>query len=242
MNLKGTTAVITGASGQLGSEIALAIAGRGANCVCQYLNNREKAERIAEQIKKLGQKAISVKADLTIEKDIQEMFEQAGKFGKVQILVNCAAVFERTPLEEVNFEQAQKILNINLTAAIMTSKYFAMAIRENKSAGKIINIADVGGIRPWSNYVLYCSAKAGLIGATKTLAKELAPAVCVNAVAPGIITWPAEFDESQRQRQLSFIPLKRIASFNEITEAVLFLLENDYITGQVLCVDGGRSI
>jgi NAD(P)-dependent dehydrogenase (short-subunit alcohol dehydrogenase family) len=242
MVLKGKTAVIIGASGRLGSEVALALGQAGCHCLLQYLNSREKAEQIAEQIKKLGQKALAVRADLTIENQIKEMFGQAGKLGKPQILVNCAAIFAKTPLGETSFEQAQKIMNINLTASVITSKYFAKSLKENESAGKIINIADVGGIRPWAGYVLYCSSKAALIGATKALAKELAPAVCVNAIAPGIVTWPADFDDSQKQRQLSFIPLRRIATARDITEAVIFLLENDYITGQVLCVDGGRSI
>jgi len=251
MDLKQEVAVITGATGRLGFEITLALAKAGCQCVCQYHNNLEKAEQITSQIRKLGQNALPVKADLTIEEDIKQMFEQAGSLGTPQILINCAAIFGKTPLEQTNFQQAQKFMNLNLTSAIMTSKYFAKSVKEkgpplgetqNKSAGKIINIADVGGIRPWADYVLYCSSKAALIGATKSLAKELAPEICVNALAPGIVTWPDDFDESQKKRQLSFIPLKRIAALNEIAAAVIFLLENDYITGQVLCVDGGRSI
>ena len=97
-------------------------------------------------------------------------------------------------------------------------------------------------MHPWANYVLYCSSKAGLIGATKALAKEFAPAICVNAVAPGIVTWPEDFDEEKRKKQISMIPLKRFAKAEEIAQAVVSLLKNDYITGQVLCVDGGRSI
>ena len=108
--------------------------------------------------------------------------------------------------------------------------------------GKIINISDVGGIRPWAKHTLYCSSKAGLIGATKAIAKELAPAICVNSIAPGVVTWPSDFDESERHRQLSFIPMRRIAEPKEVTEAIIFLLKNDYITGQVLNVDGGRCI
>ena len=107
---------------------------------------------------------------------------------------------------------------------------------------KIINMVDVGAIRPWSEYAVYCSSKAGLIGATKALAKELAPAICVNAVAPGTATWPIDFSQTGKDHQLSFIPAGRIAGTNEITPAIIFLLESDYITGQVLCVDGGRSI
>ena len=101
---------------------------------------------------------------------------------------------------------------------------------------------DVGAVRPWGEYAVYCSSKAGLLGATKALAKELAPAVCVNAIAPGVTTWPEDYSQAEKDRQLSFIPMRRIGGTNEITSAIIFLLESDYITGQVLCVDGGRSI
>jgi NAD(P)-dependent dehydrogenase (short-subunit alcohol dehydrogenase family) len=247
MKLKGKTAVITGASGQLGSGIALALGLAGCNCICHYNRNKQKAEEIAEQIEKKGSKAMAVRADLTSEEQIEQLFEQAGAIGTPQILINSAAVFSRQPISEISYQQAQKVINTNLIAPILTSKVFAKKISDKFKGddlplGKIINIADLCGLRPWADYVLYCSSKAGLIGATKALAKELAPAICVNAVAPGIVNWPDDFDEAKKQRQLSLIPLKRIAEPQEIAHAVISLLENDYITGQVLSVDGGRSI
>jgi len=175
------------------------------------------------------------------------LFEKANELGTPQVLINSAAVFSRQPLQDVTFEEAQKVLNLNLTAPILTSRAFAKAVKDqfgdaDSVVGKVINIADVGGIRPWAGYVLYCSSKAGLIGATKALAKELAPAICVNSIAPGVVTWPSDFDESEKQRQLSFIPARRIAKISEVTAAVIYLLKNDYVTGQVLCVDGGRCM
>jgi NAD(P)-dependent dehydrogenase (short-subunit alcohol dehydrogenase family) len=247
MKLKGKTAVITGASGQLGSGIALALGLAGCNCICHYNRNKQKAEEAAEQIEKKGSKAMAIQADLTSEEQIEQLFEQAEHIGTPQILVNSAAVFSRQPISEISYEQAQKIITTNLISPVFASKVFARKIfekfgRTDSPVGKIINIADVCGLRPWANYVLYCSSKAGLIGATKALAKELAPAICVNAVAPGIVSWPGDCDETKRQKQVSLIPLKRIAEPEEIAYAVISLLENDYITGQVLCVDGGRSI
>jgi 3-oxoacyl-[acyl-carrier protein] reductase len=247
MDLKGKTAIITGASGRLGGAIARALAQRGCNCICHYNRNRKRAEKLVEQIQETGVKASAIEADLSKPDKIEEFFEKAVKFGKPEILINSAAVFSRQPLAEITFEEAQRVLNLNLTAAILTSQAFARTIKDKSGnaksvVGKIINIADVGGIRPWAGYILYCSSKSGLIGATKAIAKELAPAVCVNAVAPGVVTWPSDFDEAEKQRQLSFIPVRRIAEPNEVTEAIIFLLENDYITGQVLNVDGGRCI
>jgi len=247
MELRDKTAIITGSSGRLGGAIAKALAEVGCNCICHYNSNRQKAEELAEQIKKLRVKALAVGADLTEPEQIEDLFEKALEFGTPQVLINSAAVFSRQPLSEVTFEEAQRVLNLNLTASILTSRAFAKRIGEEfggseSVVGKIINIADVGGIRPWAGYVLYCSSKAGLIGATKALAKELAPYICVNSVAVGVVTWPSDFDESEKKRQLAFIPVRRIGEPKEVAEAVIFLLENDYITGQVLNVDGGRCI
>jgi NAD(P)-dependent dehydrogenase (short-subunit alcohol dehydrogenase family) len=256
MELKGKTAIITGSSGQLGSAIALALGESGCECICHYNQRKEKAEELAEEIESLGVKALAIGADLTEPEQIEDLFEKSTEFGTPQILVNSAAVFSSQPLSEVTFEEAQRVLNLNLTASILTSKEFAKRIDEKfggseSVVGKIINISDVGGIRPWAGYVLYCSSKAGLIGATKALARELAPGICVNSVAPGVVTWPppaasggrpSDFDEPEKKRQLKFIPAARIGEPKEVADAVIFLLKNDYITGQVLNVDGGRCI
>ncbi|MHC4888989.1 MAG: SDR family NAD(P)-dependent oxidoreductase [Planctomycetota bacterium] len=247
MELKGTTAIITGSSGRLGSAIARALATAGCNCICHYNSNRQKAKELVGRVQETGEKAVAVKADLTKSDEIENLFEKALEFGEPRILINSAAVFSRQPLADVTFEESQKVLNLNLIAPILTSRAFAKFVDEKYGkaesvVGKIINIADVGGIRPWAGSVLYCSSKAGLIGATKALAKELAPRVCVNSIAPGVVTWPGDFDESEKKRQLSFIPVRRIPELNEITGAMVFLLKNDYVTGQVLNVDGGRCI
>ena len=247
MELKGTTAIVTGSSGRLGGAIALALGQAGCNCICHYSSNKKSAEELAEQIRKTAVKAIAVGADLTNLAQIEGLFEKAAEFGQPQILINSAAVFSRGPLAEVTFGEAQRILNLNLISPILTSRAFAKQINAKFGSaetvvGKIVNISDVGGIRPWAGYVLYCSSKAGLIGATKAIAKELAPTICVNSLAVGVVAWPSDFDESEKQRQLSFIPARRIARMSEITEAIIFLLRSDYITGQVLNVDGGRCM
>ncbi len=248
MKLKAMTAIITGTSGLVGGEIAMALAKAGCNCICQYNHNKEKCEQLVEQIEKMAVEALAVQADLAKSEAMESFFESASAIGLPQILVNSAAVFSKTSLSDVTFEKAQDVLNLNLVAPMVLSQLFAKKIKETfgdtkEVVGKIINISDIGGIKPWANYGLYCSSKAGLIGLTKSLAKELAPKILVNSIAPGLVVdWQDKVDESQKARQLSFIPMGRIGTAKELTSALIFLLENDYITGQILNVDGGRCI
>ena len=247
MELRGKSAIISGSSGRLGSAIAKALATAGCNCICHYNQHEQKAEELVKQIQSLGVKALAIEADLTKPEEIEGLFEKASEFGTPQILINSAAVFSRQPLAEVVFDEAQRVLNLNLIVPILTSRAFAKMVNSKfpdaeTTVGKIINVVDVGGVRPWAGYVLYCSSKAGLIGATRALAKELAPAICVNSVAPGVVTWPDNFSEKQKQRQIKLIPVGRIAEPKDVTDAIIFLLKNDYITGQVLNVDGGRCM
>ncbi|HSV27186.1 MAG TPA: SDR family oxidoreductase [Sedimentisphaerales bacterium] len=249
MELKGKTAIVTGGSGALGGEIAVGLARAGCDVVVHCFRNRHRAEEIAMRVRKAGRAAATVQADLTSRDGVRRLFEGAGALEPARILVNSAAVFGRTPVGGIRHAAASKMLRMNLLAPVLTAQKFAEVLREcrtdaeqKKPCGKIVNIADVGGERPWKEYSIYCAAKAGLIAATKALAKELAPGITVNAVAPGLVTWPDDIDEAGRKRQIGFIPAGRIARHDEIAAAVIFLLRNDYITGQVLNVDGGRVL
>ena len=247
MELKGKTALITGSTGRLGVAITKALACAGCDCICHYYRNKPQADELVAQIKAMGNNAIAIQANLATPKEIELLFEARAEFGITQVLINSAAVFSRSALQQITFEDAQKVMNLNLIAAILTSKAFAEQLDKNfpsseSIVGKIINIADIGAIRPWAQYVLYCSSKAGLIGATKALAKELAPRVCVNSISPGIVTWPDGSEDVEKKKQLSLIPMDRFGQPDEITRAIIFLLENDYIIGQNINIDGGRVI
>jgi pteridine reductase len=247
MELAGKNVIVTGSTGSLGSELVRALAEAGCNCVCHYHQNKEKAEKLVSDITAMSQKAIAIKADLTEPQQIAALFEQASRYAPLQVLINSASVFERTPLQEISISQARHVLDVNLTACILTAGAFAKRVSKTSEdkdvpAGKIINICDVAATKPWAEYSLYCASKAGLIGTTKALAKELAPDILVNALAPGIATWPTEMTDEEEKRQLSFIPMRRFAETREIAAAIVFLLQNDYITGQVLNVCGGRGI
>jgi NAD(P)-dependent dehydrogenase (short-subunit alcohol dehydrogenase family) len=247
MELAGNSAIVTGSTGSLGSELAMSLAQAGCNCICHYHQNEKKAEQLVSNIKSMSRQAVAIKADLTEPQQIDALFDEASRYAPLQILINSASVFERTPLQEISIGQAHCVLDVNLTACILTAGVFAKRIPmackgKDSPAGKIINICDVAATKPWAQYSLYCASKAGLIGATKALAKELAPDITVNALAPGIATWPEEMTSEEEKRQLSFIPMRRFAETTEIAAAMIFLLQNDYITGQVLNVCGGRGI
>jgi NAD(P)-dependent dehydrogenase (short-subunit alcohol dehydrogenase family) len=246
MELKGKCAIVTGSTGKLGGELTAVLARAGCDCVCHYYRNEEKALQLVGEIESLGRKAVAVRAELTGQGEIEKVFDKAESLGSPSILVNSAAVFPRTPLEQISFEQIRGVLDLNLATCIMTAKEFAKRISKegdsDEPAGKIINVSDVAAISPWAEYSVYCASKAGLTGATKALAKELAPDILVNALSPGVMTQPGEMTGEEEKRQLSFIPMKRFAEADEITAAFIYLLKNDYVTGQVLNVSGGRVI
>ena len=246
MEIDGTTAIITGSSGKVGRGIAFALGNAGCRCICHYHNNRAGAEEVVAAICKDGGRAVAVGADLTKADEIGRLFADFEGMGRARILVNSAGVFERGAISEVTFENSGRVLGTNLVAPVMVSARFAEVVgnveADSGPVASIVNIADIGGIRPWANYTMYCASKAGLIAATKSMAKELAPGICVNAVAPGVITWPTEAEKEEYDRQVKMIPAGRVGTCEEIAAAVLFLLRNDYITGQVLNVDGGRCI
>jgi NAD(P)-dependent dehydrogenase (short-subunit alcohol dehydrogenase family) len=256
MNLNGLTCLVTGSSGSLGSAITLAMADAGCHCICHYHTNKQKAESLVRQIKAMGLKAIALQADLRDTGQIDLLFEQCCTFGDIRVLINSAAIFIRRPLAEITGDTIREMLAVNLTAPLIACRNLAAHLHLKNSCkpdqapyAKIINLVDIGGIRPWADYAEYCASKAALIAATKSLAKELAPLATVNAVAPGIIlpdaaaATQADFIHvPDTQKRLDAIPLGRFGVAAEIVHAVLFLLSNDYITGQVIQVDGGRVI
>lgn len=256
MNLNGITCLVTGSTGSLGRAIALALARSGCHCICHYHASEEKASALVKEIAEMGRKAVALPADLRSSEQIELLFEKGRSFGDIRILINSAAIFIRRPLSEITAESIRDMLEVNLVAPLIACRNFVKQLdvknrcESNKNpCARIVNLVDIGGIRPWANYVEYCSSKAALVAATKSLAKELAPAITVNAVAPGIIlpdtTVQAQADfirTPDNQKRLAAIPLGRFGTSAEIVNAVLFLLSNDYITGQVIQVDGGRVI
>lgn len=246
MDLQGKTAVITGATGKLGSEIALELARQGCNCVCHYCHSTQKADILVEKIHQMGVKAISVCVDLVNAKSYEGLFNLPDGFDRPTILINSASIFERAPLSDLSRENLEQTLNLNVAAPMLLAREFVAGLdlenMANKPSAKIVNITDVAEKLCWANYSVYCASKAALVCATRCLAKELAPEVTVNALSPGIVSWPSGFEDTDKLYQLSKIPAGRKADYREITSGVVYLLQNDYMTGNVLDIDGGRSI
>lgn len=247
MEIKGKTAIITGATGRLAGAIVLMVAKAGANCVCIYHKNKTEAKKLKTALQKLRTKNLFIQADLTVPGNIEKVFADIERFAKPRILINAAAVFEKKLIKDISSEYISQTVDINFTAAMEMTQKFVKLVRkkikqEQKPAAKIINIADIAAQRPPAGFSIYCASKAALIAATKSLAKELAPDFTVNAVSPGIINWQKDVTKKQKKKILTRIPAGRAGKPEEVAQAVRLLIENDYITGQIINVDGGRSI
>lgn len=249
MDLKGKTVLITGSTGGLTRAIVLSLAESGSNCICLYHKNSAQAKKLQKDLKKMKVKSLFIQTDLTQEKNIEKVFAEIEKFATPQILINAAAVFDKKPITELTFDYIRRTLGINFVASmIMTQKFvdFARRGRKIKSTrkpiAKIINITDIVAEGPPAGFSIYSASKAALISATKSLARELAPNFTVNAVSPGIINFRKGTSAKLKKRIIAHIPAGRTGSPAEVAAAVKFLIENDYLTGQVLNIDGGKTI
>lgn len=234
------TALITGASGGLGLALAN-IMSNDYNLVLTYNTNKKTLKDLEEKLKDVTKIKI-IKCDLTNEEDIKNLVEESiNEFSKIDVLINNAATCYDEPVELKTKETFMKVLDINLVAPFLLSKYVAQHMLEQKQ-GKIINISSTNGIdTSYPESIDYDASKAGLISLTKNLAKYYAPYITVNAIAPGWIETPMnkDMDENYKKQEEEKILLKRFAKPDEIAHAVLFLCENTYINGTVIRVDGG---
>jgi len=243
MILKDKIVLVTGSARRVGKCISLTLAERGANVIINYRTSQKEAEKVVEEITKFGVRSAALKADISKAEEVKTMIEKIlQEFGDLHILVNNAAVFFKTPFETITERDWDKTIDINLKGTFLCSKYAADEMLKRKE-GKIINIADWSGIRPYTNYIPYCVSKAGVIALTKAFAKTLAPYIQVNCILPGPIILPENFTEKEREEIIASVPLKRIGSPEDIASTVAFLIEgSDFITGGTYAVDGGRLI
>lgn len=243
MELQGKVALVTGGAVRVGRAISLALAGRGAAVAIHYHTSAGSARALAAEIEAAGGSAAPFQADVSDAGSVDALMDAIlARFGALDVLVNNAAIFPRTPFATVTEEEWDRALDTNLKGPFLCAR---RAGREmlRRGSGKIVNIADVSAFRPWGNYIPYCVSKAGVVALTQGLARALAPAVQVNAVAPGAILFPDAYTEQQKERVLAQVPAGRAGSPEDVARTVLFLVEGpDYITGAVIPVDGGRSL
>lgn len=234
-------ALITGAGHRLGRTLALELARNDYAILLHYFQSQAEAEKTAAEIINSGGTVHLLRADLTRTDEISPMIALGlEKFGRIDLLVNNAAVFQRKKILETSADDWDNLMALNLKAPFFCSQVVARHMLQS-GGGKIINIASVGGMLPYSNHCAYSTSKAGLIMLTRCLARELAPTILVNAIAPGSIAFPET--TSTRQMPLKNIPLGRFTSSREVADLVVFLAEKaQTITGQVFPLDGGRLL
>ncbi len=238
--LAGQTALVTGAAKRLGRAVALCLAEEGADVVIHHRSSADEAQATASEIQKLGRRAVAISADLTKVDQVRRLVQNAAhEFGRLDILVNCAANFLPGSLISTTEEVWDASLGTNLKAQFFCAQAAAPLLRRAK--GVIINFADVGGFLGWKGYIPHSVSKAGVIMLTRCLAKELAPDVRVNAIAPGTISMPGDPPEWESD-YIQLAPLQKTGTPADITAAVSFLVCSKFITGQVLVVDGGRAL
>lgn len=237
--------LITGGAKRVGAAICRRMHAEGANLMLHYRASGGEARLLQSELNHARPNSVAlIQADLLETAKLSSLVEQTVQtFGRLDFLVNNASSFFPTPVGEIGLDHWNDLIGTNLQAPLFLAQAAAPALR--KAGGAIVNIADIHADRPLKSYVIYSIAKAGLIGLTRSLARELAPEVRVNAVAPGPVLWPDDesFDELSRQRIISHTPLKREGTPEDIAGAVHYLLaEANYVTGQTINVDGGRNI
>lgn len=237
--LDGQVALVTGAAKRIGRSIALRLASDGADLVVNYLSSRPEAESLVGEIEALGRKADAVQGDVAQRADVQRLFQTVEeKFGRLDILVNNAAIFFSSKFQELTEQQWDRIMNANLKSQFLCCQA-AAPIMKRQGKGRIINLSSLGGILAWPAFTHYCVSKAGSIMLTRCLARALAPEILVNSVAPGTIQFPGEAPDAD---YIQRVPLHRTGTGDDIAGAVAYLATAEFVTGQTIVVDGGRAL
>ena len=243
MELAGRWALVTGAAKRVGRVVAHELAGRGANVLVHYHTSQAEADATVASLRARGIRAEPLRADLADAGAVRRLADEAEALtGGVALLVNSASNYLRTPFDTITESDWDASLDVNLKAPFLLAWTLGRAMRA-RGEGCIVNVADWAGERPYRNYLPYCVSKAGLLALTRALAKELAPAVRVNAVSPGPVLLPEDFGADAAAAVTRATPLGRVGTPEDVARAIRFLAEEaSFSTGSVLHVDGGRGI
>jgi pteridine reductase len=232
-------ALVTGGARRLGRAFVEALAAEGMRVAVHYGQSAAEAETVVAGIRARGGDALAVGADLTDAAAALALPQRVvDHFGRLDVLVNSAAVMERLPVADTTVAQWDAILDLNLRAPFLLAQQAAPHLRT--TGGTIINIADLGGLEPWRNYAAHSVSKAGVVMLTRVLAVALAPEITVNAIAPGTVLVPEEYDDARRAFLTETTPLGRLGTPEDAVEALRYLVRQTFVTGEVVVVDGGR--
>ncbi len=243
MNLRHKVALITGGA-RIGITVAEELAREGCHVALSYRSSKKSAEEAAKKVAIMGTRSLIVQADATVEAHVKRMVQTVKKeFGRIDILINMASSYEKTPQRALDEKIWNEHVDANLKSAFLTVQHTAPHLA--KSGGRVVNFADwvaASGRPRYKDYIPYFTAKTGVIGLTQAQALELAPDVLVNAIAPGPIVPPAGATKKEEEEVIKVTPLKRWGGALEIAKAVVFLCKTDFVTGECLRVDGGRHL
>jgi pteridine reductase len=243
MDVPPKSVLVTGGAKRVGRAIALRLAEAGFDVAFTYLSSKEEAEKVSQEMHGLGRRCLALRADLTRPAEAASgIFDAVQKeFGRLDALVNSASIYEPDAPAEAASAQVQRLTSIHVTAPLLLARQFERHLRASR--GHIVNIVDLMAERPWPKYQAYCASKAGLWNLTLGLARQLAPEVTVNGIAPGVVEWPTGYDPVEKEKYLQRVPLGRAGEPKDVAELVHFLVTaGSYITGQIIRVDGGRSL
>jgi pteridine reductase len=239
-SLLNRVALVTGSGKRLGRAVAVGLAVQGADVVIHYRSSQREAQEAVAEIEKLGRRSIALQADLSRVSEVPQFFQKVeASFGQLDLLVNSAANFLQTEFASTTEKVWDASLDTNLKAVFFCCQAAAPLLK--KANGAIVNFADIGGILGWTGFIPHSISKAGIIMLTRCLAKELAPEIRVNAIAPGTITMPGDAPELEADF-VKLAPLRRSGRPEDIVAAVSYLAAAQFVTGQVLVVDGGRTL
>ena len=237
--LEGRTALITGAGRRIGHDVAIALADEGANIVAHYRSSADEAGELQGELRERGVKSWLVKADFEKPEEYETLIDRAWRVaGSVDVIINSAAIFPPSTLEDVQFQDLIRSLQVNAWAPFVLSRAFAGTAQR----GKIINMLDSRVTSYDWGHVAYILSKHALATLTEMMALQYAPRITVNGIAPGLILPPPGKDDSYIESLVKTVPLKRRGDPGDIAEAIIYLLKSDFVTGQVIYVDGGRHL
>lgn len=241
MKLEGRVALVTGAGIRVGRALAIALGRERMRVAVHYHASSDGAKETAREIESAGGEAGLFDGDLTSHRGPSELVEKvATKFGSLAVVVNSAAVMERTPVGAVTPEIWDSIFALNLRAPFLISQAAAPIMK--KEGGAIVNIADLAAFESWPAYIPHSISKAAIVKMTSALARVLAPEIRVNAIAPGAVLLPDDWEDESGERLIETTPLQRLGSPDDVVDALLYLLKSDFVTGETIIVDGGRHV